>query len=176
MLSYFSELLSSSPVGSIDLILLCLLVGFVIAGILAIIDRRVMGAFVRTLLKMGATSPETAVTLREAGFEKKRAVISGLRGKGIFSGTVFEASEQVEFDREDHALPIHRARFDTEKARFYIPEPLRHRAAIRFESKGNHVVILIIGTLLLLVLLLLAMLYKDHIIQLVNQYLGSMSK
>lgn len=176
MFSYFSELLSSSPVGSIDLILVCLLIGFVIAGILSIIDRRVMGSFVRTLLKMGATSPETAVTLKEAGFEGKRAIISGLRGKGIFSGTVFEASERVEFDREDHALPIHRARFDQEKARFYIPEPLRHRASIRFESKGSHVVVLIIGTFLLLTLVLLAMLYKDHIIQLVNQYLDAMSK
>jgi hypothetical protein len=173
-MSYILEFLATNSTGSFELVLICCYVGLLAACVLSIYDKRVMGEFIRTLLRMGATSPETAVTLYEAGYGKKSAVVRALRGNGMFKGTVYEASETVEFDREDHALPVYREKFDPATARFYIPEPLKYRAQVRFEKKGTHVMVLVLGAILFGVLLVAALLLKDQILTIVNQFFDAM--
>ena len=119
-MNFLTELLVSGS--SVELILICCYLGILVACGLAIYDKRVMGSFIRTLLQRGATSPETALTLKELGFDKKGAVVRALRGNGMFKDTVFEAGDTVEFDRENHALPIFREKFD---------RPLLHSRALK---------------------------------------------
>ncbi len=177
---FFTQFLQSIQTGissqTFVMILVCGYIGFLIAGILAIYDRRVMGDFVRVLLAKDATTPEKALTLTELGYAGKRTVISGLRGRGIFVGTVYEAGEKVEFDRENHALPIFRERFDPATARFYIPKPLSYRAAVRFEKKGMHIMAWAVGALVLGVLLLAAILFRERIATEVYDFLRMMLK
>ena len=111
-------------------------------------------------------------TLSELGYEKNLPVKRALRGAGLFAGTVYEASENVEFDRKDHALPVYRDSFDEAKARFYIPEPLKYRAEVRFEKKGTHIMALIAGAVVFAVIVVLMLIYKDRIVDLVTGWLG----
>ena len=173
MFSYISELLAGAGNG-ITLILVCVYIGFLAACVLALYEKRVKGAFVRELLRRDATSPEKALTLRELGYDKKRAIRSALRGRAGFAGIVYEAEEEVEFDREDHALPIFRERFDAEKARFYIPEPLKYRADVRYEQKGTHVMALVLAAVIFGLLLLAAIVFRDRIISHLNDWLTRM--
>ena len=172
-MNFLTELLVGKT-GSIELILICCYVGILIACGLAIYDKRVMGNFIRELLKRDATTPERALTLKELGFDKKQSIIRALRGNGIFKDTVYEAEDNPEFDRENHALPIFREKFDPEKARFYIPAPLKYKAAVRFEKKGTHIMMWVLAAILFGVLLILALLFKDQVIELINQFFAAM--
>ena len=173
-MNFLTELLATSGSGSFELIALCLYVGVLIACGMAIYEKRVLGEFIRTLLKMDATAPERALTLSQAGYGKKSAIKRALRGNGVFKGLVYEASEEVTFDRENHALPIFREKFDEGTARFYIPEPLKYRAQVRFEKKGSHIMALVLGAILFGVLILVTLLFKDQVLKLVDQYLDMM--
>lgn len=170
MMDYIRELLARSATGSFELVLICVYIGVIAACAVALHDKRTLGNYVRTLLSMGATTPEKALTLKETGYEKNFAIKRGLRGRGVFKGTVYEAGEKVEIDGENHAVPIFRENFDVENARFYIPEPLKYRAELRFEKKGTHIMALVVGAILLGALLLLLALYKDRIVSLVGDF------
>ena len=114
MFSYLKELFATAGIGSFEWILICLYIGILLACGAALYDRRLLGNYIRKLVSLDATIPARAVTLKEAGFEKRRAVKRALRGNGIFAGIVFEAAETVEFDSESHALPVFRESFDPE--------------------------------------------------------------
>ncbi|MBQ8911729.1 MAG: hypothetical protein IJY89_04090 [Clostridia bacterium] len=169
-MNYLIEFFSKTGTNSIELVVIGAYIGLIIANIVAIYDKRVLGGFVRTLIAMGATSPEKAVTLYEAGYAGKRSIRKGLRGNGIFKGIVYDASENVEFDRPDHAVPIYRGSFEKETARFYIPEALKYKAEVRFEKQGTHIVTLVLGAIFFAVLLVLFLLYKDQLYSLLQQY------
>ena len=170
------DLLISAAAGQGFLVfLIALYVGVILACAVAIYERRTMGDFIRTLIGRGALSAEKALTLAELGYEKSGAVKRGLRGKGIFAGTVYEASEEVEFDREDHALPIYRAPFDEKKARFYVPEVLKYRAEVRFEKKGTHIMALVLGALLFGALLAVVLIFRNAVVEQLRNYIALMS-
>lgn len=166
--------LNFSP-GSLDVILVGLWIGVVIACGAIIYDRRKLGNFIRALIAAGALDPEHAVALKDLGYEKSGAVRRALRGNGVFAGTVFEKDDAPVFDREDHALPVYRESFDPEKARFYIPAALKYRAEVRFEKKGTHVMALVVGALLFGVVIFLILLFKDKIIATVKDWFTLMS-
>ena len=168
--SYISELLAGTQ-GSAKLIVICIYIGFLVAGILALYEKRARGAFVRALIAKDATSPEKALTLGELGYADKRSIRSALRGRGGFAGIVYEAEEEVVFDREDHALPVFRERFDPEKARFYIPEPVKYRAEVRFEQKGTHIMALVVAAIVFGLMVLAAILYMDRIVNFFNKWI-----
>lgn len=175
MFDYIRELLARSAGGSFELIAICVFLGLIVAGFIALYDKRMMGNYVRALIARGATSPESALTLEEAGYSKNFAVKSALRRKSVFSGTVYEASEDVRFDSDSHALPIFRRTYDAKTARFYVPEQVKYRAEVRFEKKGSHVMAIVLGGILLLFVLLAAFLLKDKVVRLVQQFFEAMS-
>lgn len=161
--------------GSLDLILVCIYVGIVAACALMLYDRRKLGDFIRALIGAGALDAQSAKTLPELGYEKSGAVRRALRGRGIFAGLVYEASETPVYDREDHAQPIYREGFDPETARFYLPQPLRYRAEVRFEKKGSHVMALVVGAIAFAVVIFLIMLFKEKILAAVRDWFTAMS-
>ena len=168
-MQYLKELFSSGP-GSLGIVLLGLYVGVIAASAAALYQRRTLGGFVRALIGAGALDKESAKTLKELGYEKSFAVKRALRGKSVFADTVYEASETVVFDREDHALPVYREKYDPESARFYIPEALKYRAEIRFENKGSHIMALVVGAILFGALIFVILLFKDRVIEAVKEW------
>ncbi len=140
----FWELLQK-PSSSFALIMWAMVLGIVLACLLALYEKRVIGGFVRKLLRAEAFSPESARTLAELGYAKNPFVRAALHGKTALSALVYMPGEdpQISGDSEEgtlHAMPAIRSSRDVRApdARFYIPEPLRHRAQIRFEQHGTH--------------------------------------
>ena len=166
--------LFSSP-GSLELILICLYVGIIAACGAMLYDRRTLGGFVRALIAAGALDKDHAKTLGELGYEKSFSIKRALRGKSVFADTVYEASETLEFDRPDHALPVYRERYDPASARFYIPEVLKYRAEVRFEHKGTHIMALVVAALIFGALLVAILLFKDRIVEAVRSWFEMMS-
>lgn len=62
--------ISETSFVAIKYIIIGIALGIVLASVSALYNRRVLGKFIRELIKKGATSPETALTLSELGFDK----------------------------------------------------------------------------------------------------------
>lgn len=150
MLDYFRNLLNGpmetpeATIGAIDLTVWSLTVGFILAGILIIYHKRIIGKLVRKLLAEGANSPEKAKTLRELNLHKNIFIRMSLKSEtSALSKLVFEAEDDVKFDEKFHVIPTERKKRDLETARFYIPMEITYRAQIRYEKKNTGILELI---------------------------------
>ena len=79
---------------SVKYIIIGLFFGIIFAAISAFYNRRVLGKFIRALIKADATSPEKAKTLAELGFDKNGFVRTSLRN----GCTLKNSTSCVEFD------------------------------------------------------------------------------
>ena len=79
---------------SLKYIIIGLFFGIIFAAISAFYNRRVLGDFIRALIKADATSPEKAKTLAELGFDKNGFVKTSLRN----GCTLKNSTSCVEFD------------------------------------------------------------------------------
>lgn len=79
---------------SLKYIIMGLFFGMIFAAISAFYNRRVLGKFIRALIKADATSPEKAKTLAELGFDKNGFVRTSLRN----GCTLKNSTSCVEFD------------------------------------------------------------------------------
>ena len=135
----------SMPVITLNIIIWGIYAGLVIACAAAVRKRNLASAIVSRLLDAGADSPDTAVTLAEAGIGRGR-IKSALRS--LKSGTVL-SRYVICADRDRFTSPLTGARAklaklfslptETEKltpdARFFIPEENRITAEVRFKKK-----------------------------------------
>lgn len=145
---YFSELVKQSKGQSLALVVWALFFGILLACLLAIYEKRVIGKFVRALLEKGAKSPEKALTLAEAGFLRNSFVRSALKRKTALSALVFTPEDNPEISDDLTVQPVIRGKVDFAAARFYIPEVLEHRASVRFDRKGTHIMAFVAAILL----------------------------
>lgn len=145
---YFSELVKQSKGQSLGIVIWALFFGILLACLLALYEKRVIGSYVRALLSKGAKSPEKALTLAETGFRKNAFVRSALRRKTALSSLVFTPEEAPEIGENLTVQPVIRGKVDFDTARFYIPEALEHRAYVRYDRKGTHVMGLVAAAIL----------------------------
>ncbi len=76
---------------NIQTILWLLMIGFAAAAIAVYCSNRFLGGFVRTLLAVDATSPESALTMKELGVKSNLLLRAALGRKGEFSRMVADA-------------------------------------------------------------------------------------
>lgn len=168
-------------------IVVCMFIGIVLASVLAIFNKRVLGDFVRAVSRESATSPERAMTLEQLGFLKNSAVRSALKRRGSLRRVV----RCVEDDRADleagnplrpgiaelygDISPVEGApgagRTDLNTAHFYIPQAEIYTAEIRYEKKGTNW--LSFFGVIVLCLILVSILFKlmPDIFQLVDNFI-----
>lgn len=135
---------------SVELIIWSLFIGIAIASASVIYIKQVLGSFVRILLEKKAFSPESAVSLEEAGFAKNIFVKNSLRKKGTLRKTIFSEDEK----------------------RFYIPEEKAPRAEYVYNKKGNGVVGIIITIFLFAVVAFLCAMIVPKMLELLNGIFG----
>ena len=104
----------------LEWIILALAIGAVLASLLMLYHQSVPGSLVRALLRAEAHSPEKALTLADLGLD--RALIRLELHRGAVTKKFVLATEAADGEGE---------------SRYYIPEELRYRAAVRYEKKGN---------------------------------------
>lgn len=130
-------------------LILALAFGFIAAILLTAYTRVHLGGFVRKLIKAECTSPESAKTLYELGFFRSVSIRSALKRGSVLRMAVRyctpedrAAARAAISPEEGESAPTIPERqlgekIDFLKDGFYIPEELRIRAEIRFESRGS---------------------------------------
>lgn len=151
-----------NPTISLEMIVWSLCVGLAIGAAASYINRRVVGDFVRRLLREEIHSPEKAVSLEKIGCAKNIFVRHALREGTALRRIVLCANEEemvlkkpssqksAVFFRKLFSLEDEPKRIlDLNRARFYIPEESRIGAELRYDAKGTTLPNLILSLILL---------------------------
>ena len=86
--------LGSGSLLSIRMIIIGLFIGIAISGFAAVFNKRVLGAFVRCLIKNECLSPDSAKTLDELGFGTNIFIRFAMRSNGINLRRVVKCREE----------------------------------------------------------------------------------
>ena len=184
--------LGSGSLLSIRMIIIGLFIGIAISGFAAVFNKRVLGAFVRCLLKNECFTPDSAKTLDELGFGANIFVRIAMRSGGVNLRRVVKCrEEELYYEEMKKQKAAHDAarekdptlkefkeipyRTDVLEDSFYIPEEQKYIAEMKFEAKGTSwggVIVLAIISVIMLVAVLVAL---PEILGLVDDFLAGFS-
>lgn len=173
-------------------IILGMVLGIIFASYLSIFNRRVHGAFVRSLIEENCSTPATAKTLAELGYLKNSAVRSALRSGNTYRGMIrcveaedyYASREQARGEYEARvaasgekapAFSAPEFKYDFATSRFYIPEDQHYTASMRFEKKGASIFTAVIITVVSVVLFWAILKFLPDIMQLIDNFVGMMN-
>ena len=150
-----------------EIVIWCIAAGAIIGTVSYYYNRTVLGAFVRTLIASGALSPESAMTLVEAGFEKNTFVKRELKRGGMFRKIVFEVEDEIMVASEGHSFSARTKPIDLITARFYVAEENRIMAEMRYDNKGADAFGLAISILAIVAVAYVATLFVPFVMGLI---------
>ncbi len=168
-----------NPFITVDLIVWSLFAGIVIASLLAVYNKRLIGGLVKTLLSEECFSPEKAKTIVELGYGTDWIIKNALRTDNALRRLVMRIDEEKEPEAADKPTakkPEFRKHenIDFLTARFYIPEELKYRAEVRYASRGTDFFTLIIGVVICAAAAFAAVIVIPDLIQLIDNFLGTL--
>ena len=184
--------LGSGSLLSIRMIIIGLFIGIAISGFAAVFNKRVLGSFVRCLLKHECLSPDSAKTLDELGFGTNLFIRIAMRSSGVNLRRVVKCREEELYNEElqkqrlaheeamknDPTLKKFKEipyRTDVLADSFYIPKDMKYAAAMKFESKGTSwggIIALVIVSAIMLIGVLVAL---PEILGLIDDFLAGFS-
>ncbi|MBQ3063446.1 MAG: hypothetical protein IJC99_01405 [Clostridia bacterium] len=150
----------------LQIIIWGLCIGAVLASLLMLYHQNVPGKLVRALLRAAAHDTDTAKTLDELGLSGRPLIARELRRGALLqkfirnavqeAGKTDTATARENSDSTAQNAPCEASAPTTGvPARYYIPEELKYRAAVRYDKKGNGLVSLLITVVLSLVMAVL---------------------
>ena len=160
-------------------IVLAIMIGIILASAAMLYERRYIGGFVRKLLAAEAKNEDTAISLADTGYGKSALMKRILRRRdtAVRKMVRFAGEEREEYDPRTAGKSKLQMKDDIDfaSARFYVPEELAARAAVRYELKGNSwgafiltVVASLVGAAVLLRILPVFFSFIDSVIGWVN--------
>ncbi len=172
-------------------IIVGMMLGIIIASYLTIFNRRIHGAFVRSLIEENCSSPASAKTLAQLGYHKNSAVRGALKSGNTYRGLVrcveaedfYASREQAreEYEARVAAEGVKAPEFDAPEfrydfttARFYIPEDKHFTASSRFEKKGTGLFSAIVITVVSIVMLWAILFFLPEILQFLDNFVGGL--
>lgn len=171
MVIYMLIIDTLSSMTNIEILVWALFIGFVIASFMIFYHKRIIGAFVRALLEKQASSPESALSIYDLGFEKNALVKNALRSDTTLRRLVWELDDNMQKREDGVIFSARSSRLDVNNAKFYIPEENRIRAELRYSAKGTDVFAIIIAIVLFMAVAYAALLLIPMISDLVTSML-----
>lgn len=184
--------LGTDPLSSVRTIVFGLFVGVIVASFIIVIDKRVLGKFIRKLLDEECTSPDKAKTLYELGFGVNytirnavkrgttvRNVVRCVEEEKYISETEERRAEYEKRREEDPSLPEFKDvpyKVNADIDSFYIPEAKKYTAAMRFEKKGTNWGVLVLIALISVVCFAVLVFLIPEILKLLDDLVGLWNK
>lgn len=175
-----------NPFISIELIVWAMFAGIVIASLMAVYNKRVIGGFVKSVLSLDCTSPKSARTIIELGYGTDWFIKNALRTDTVLRRFVVRideepaSSEDAREEAPEDGKNQKKARrpkhdvIDFMTARFYIPEELKYRAEVRYASRGTNLVSFGICVVILAAAAFAAIFLIPDIITLIDNFFGTL--
>ncbi len=176
---------------TINTIVFGLMIGFVIAAVAVVIDKKHLGDFVRSLIANKCNSPESAMTLGDLeyyGYSIRNAVrrntalrrvVKCREEEEYYTELGKKRAEYEEKRKSDPSLPYFnetKYQIDLENDCFYIPEDLRITAELKFDKKGTSWkgLLLVLGLSVLLCAFLIFII--PEMLQLLDNFIGGFNE
>lgn len=173
-----------NPTVSMEMIVWSLAGGLAIGALCSFFHRRSIGRLIRRLVAAGANTPETAITLEEAGHPKDPVLRYVLRSGAPLRSVILCANED-EFVRrapsDSRGARGLRKLFSVEgeekvvtdfrRARFYLPEELRIAAETRYDDKGTSVPSLLVSLVLIAAVAAAALYLLPELLTMLDNFL-----
>lgn len=126
------------------------------------------GKLVRALLRLGALSPEGAVSAAECGFKNEALLRFMLSDTGALSKYVHIIPvETVKKGKKETVLLT--------KAKFYLEPETKYRAEMRYDRKKANPLTVVAGIVLLALLALAAIWLIPELVQMFKNFIGMFS-
>ena len=132
--AYDNFSISQQMANTINKIIPALILGIIIAAVATVYSRRIVGEFVRTLIKNEALSPEMGMTLFATGAFRSTVIRRELCRGAFLRKVVFCREEQAFLNEKGKDATY---KIDFTRDHFYIPEDLKYRAEFRFNPRGS---------------------------------------
>lgn len=127
---------SNNPFFSIELIVWAMFAGFIIASLMAVYNKRIIGGFVKSVLSDECFSPERAKTVTELGYGTDWFIKNALRTDTVLRRFIVRVDTETSADENEKKQTKHDV-IDFSTAKFYIPEEQRYRAEVRYARRGT---------------------------------------
>lgn len=163
--AYDNFAISEQSASIINKMIPAFILGIIIAAIATVYCRRIVGDFVRTLIKKEALSPNAGVTLMETGAFRSTVVRRELCRGALLRKVVFCREEQAFLSEKEKGADY---KIDFTKDHFYIPEELKYRAENRFRQKGSSWLSVVLTVVLVPVVVGLICRFMPNILQLAD--------
>lgn len=157
MLDFFAALSTT------EMVVWSIFLGILIGACSIFYNKRLVGAFVRSLIANSASDPDSAKTLEELGFEKNIFVRHALRDGSVLRKMVWEANDNYTADASGFRFSARTQKMDINTARFYIDEENRVKADLRYSAKGTDVITLVIAVVVFFVTAYALLLFIPYI-------------
>lgn len=178
-LQTYNYLNLNNPTISLELLVWSIFIGIVLGALASLYNKRVLGGFVRALIKNGANSPVNAVTVGEAGFSGNIFVKFALK-RGTSLRKVVYCSVEPDIIPKEKVNPVirflsssteFRKKINVKEAKFYIPSDMMDRAELRYEKKGTDLFSFLLTVLVFLVVVYLSLKFIPDIIGMVDSFI-----
>lgn len=150
-------------VKSVDTVLWCVFGGVIVGALISVFFKEVLGAFIRFLLKEGADSPQSAITLENTRFSKNPFVKHAIK-----NGTYKRVLKYVEPEGDEALKPS----LAILKRSYYIPQELTFDAENIFSKKGTNWLSLVLTIVLFLIVTILSLIFVPDIIVIFSTFFG----
>lgn len=190
---YYGNLgMDTSDMIAVKNLILGLFIGIALASFAVVYNKRVLGGFVRKLLRAEAFSPDSALTLSELGAKKNPFIRHAVR-KSVSLRRVVRCPEEEEFIRElnekreaydertkdmklsekmkkANRFKEEKFEIDLESDRFYIPEDMKYTAEIKFNAKGTSLIGAIVFVIVLAIVFVALIVSLPRIFEILNDF------
>lgn len=156
---------------AIQYVIIGIFFGIILASLSALYNKRVLGGFIRALIKRGATSPEAAMTLSELGFSKNPFVKYSL-SRGY---TLKRSVCRIDTEEAAEGAAAKSDRDGLDGARFYIPEEKKYAMENKFEAKGTNWLTFALTVIISLVLVGATVLFLPEILRFADNLINLIS-
>lgn len=159
---------------SLRLIILGIFLGIAAGSFVSVFNKRVLGGFVRKLLREECLSPETGKTLPELNYAAKLTIRRAVK-KNVNLLRVVRCREEEEYLTAMEAEGRKKYppfRIDPDRHHFYIPEDMKYMADVKFEAKGMTWQSAIAFSILMIVTMLVLLGFLPNILSLLNDFVG----
>ena len=171
-------------------LILGIFIGLCIAAFATVYNKRVLGNFVRKLLREECLSKESAKTLSELGVMQNYAIRNAVR-KSVNLRRVVRCREEEEFLAEQENLQHEfkgaskrnkkavsreeKFEMDTANDHFYIPEDMKYMADVKFESRGTTWLGAILFVIIMAIVFVALLMFLPQIFETLDSFVGGFS-
>ena len=159
---------------TLPVILAGLLIGTLIAVFAVMRDSRVIGAYVRDMLKKGSVGKENAVTLYELHTDERSGFARALRKSVTLRRFVRCVEEEEFYEKKNSGEDVGSDEYrHTGEEHYYIPEDKRIAAEFKYIKRGVSVLAIPVIVLGLVVAFFGLMLVLPYILSLLDAFVGT---